>query len=293
LLTRIQNNTATLSSATAEKSASGQRVFDVPIKNSLLEPKHYRAMGDALWLFVWCVDHVTKEVSNEKSGERIGRVLGTMPQCDENIAGALGCSARTVRRWRHKLVRGGYLGCRRTPNGHTLWVRKSKKWANRTAEGQMSDRPQLATHSDIVIDRSSRSSDRSGRCKNDFAVTSPKNKGGASRHVAAKDVLKALCAEFPERLVNRAYEDFRGDQDPWLKSRQYPVNYFRKHFEKYALPILEGEYEAVSTMGVLDIRPPELLTAQDRAGLEKRDKRAAEIEALQRRFAKRTPSEAE
>jgi hypothetical protein len=179
-----KGNTKAIALAT-EAPAKQVRVFDIPIKNSLLEPKHYRAMGESIWLFLWCVDHITREVVDEAKGGRIGLVLGTMPHQDADIARSLGCSTKTLRRWRQRLVDRGYLGRLRTPNGYVLWVNKSKKWSEKS--GKIVTPPAKVSGQECPVtpkvnaptcpvdlpDESSRA-DTKGKCNKTLQLTSPK-----------------------------------------------------------------------------------------------------------------------
>jgi hypothetical protein len=115
------------------KSEGGERTdemsdtkgYRIPVWNELLE--HHERMRDALWLFLWAIDRTTKEYKTEAG--RFGQILGGMPLRDSDIAESVpGWTRKTVRRWRLRLVSGGYLIQKRTPYGHILEVRKSKKW---------------------------------------------------------------------------------------------------------------------------------------------------------------------
>lgn len=100
-------------------------------------------MGDAIWLFIWCIDKTTKETTTE-SGERLGTILGGAPVRDGDIAQSIpGCSRKLVRKWRQHLVAGGYLVQKRTPYGHTLSVYKSKKWPPKEEARELPERATL------------------------------------------------------------------------------------------------------------------------------------------------------
>ena len=34
--------------------------FYIQVKNDLLDPKHVKAIGSAVWEFMWCLDKLTK-----------------------------------------------------------------------------------------------------------------------------------------------------------------------------------------------------------------------------------------
>jgi hypothetical protein len=103
-----------------------EKSFRLPIWSGILE--HHKRMGDAIWLFIWCIDKTTKERTTE-GGERLGAILRGAPIRDGDIAQSIpGSSRKLVRKWRQRLVAGGYLIQKRTPYGHILEVYKSKKW---------------------------------------------------------------------------------------------------------------------------------------------------------------------
>lgn len=106
--------------------AAPKKTFTIPVSNGLLE--HCSLIGQAVWLFLWCIDKTTKEKVDEKTGDRFGIVLGGMPVRDEDIAESLFVSARTIRVWRRKLARVGYIKIKRAPYGFIIKVAKSKKW---------------------------------------------------------------------------------------------------------------------------------------------------------------------
>ncbi len=102
-----------------------KRDFNVGLRNGLLAPKHYLSMrGDALWLYMFLLDRQTRGI--DKHG--LGKVAGGAPISDGDVAGAFGCSEKTVSRWRRKLQRGGYITTRRTSFGYVYSISKPKKW---------------------------------------------------------------------------------------------------------------------------------------------------------------------
>jgi len=115
------------------------KTFLIPVSNGLLE--HCSKMGDAIWLFLWLVDRTTKEKDDK------GKVLGGMPIRDRDIADTLGgITDRTIRRWRRRLIDGGYIEAINTGHGYSYRVLKSKKWSkkdtSRPDKNVRSDRPQ-------------------------------------------------------------------------------------------------------------------------------------------------------
>ena len=104
---------------------SEKQTYRIPISNGILE--HCRKIGESIWYFLWCVYKTTKEITDE-NGNRVGKILGGKPVCDQDVADVLNVSKWTIRRWRENLTELGYIKTTRTPNGHTILVAKSKKW---------------------------------------------------------------------------------------------------------------------------------------------------------------------
>jgi hypothetical protein len=107
--------------------------FRIPISNGILTREHYERMGDGIWYFMWCVDKTTKEQADE-DGNTYGIVLGGMPIHDQDIADNFGVHRNTAREWRLQLTRESYIKTKRTPNGYSIKVLKSKKWPKRVTE---------------------------------------------------------------------------------------------------------------------------------------------------------------
>ena len=227
-MTEIKNSTPAGTLAT-EIPSKQTRGFDIPIKNTLLEPKHYRAIGESIWLFLWCVDRITKEVIDEKKGGRIGLVLGSLPHHDADIAHSLGCSTKTLRRWRKRLVDHGYLGCLRTPNGHVLWINKSKKWSSAAKSPTIAppemrvtghnrpltsgaNSPRCPVDLPIVSSRV----DTDGKCNKTEAVTSvgTQQKEESASHQAAASV------PIIEHEIFSFYERFGRPKPLWRKTER-------------------------------------------------------------------------
>jgi hypothetical protein len=96
--------------------------FGIEIKNDLLEPKHVKQMGTAVWLYMWLIDKLT---SIREEG--VGVVLGGRPVKYEEIARELGISQDTYTRWIEKLLEYPYIAAVRTPHGISFRVFKAHK----------------------------------------------------------------------------------------------------------------------------------------------------------------------
>ena len=231
-----------------------RKVFDIPIKNSLIEPKHYKRMGDSVWLFLWAVDHVTREVINA-TGERIGIVFGNMPQRDEDIAGDIGCSVKTIRRWRNRCIANDYIGIRRTPYGFSMWVRHSKKWAKEPSEQRVSDRQIVSALSKRDLPktgaqscryRTHRSAD-SGKSNKTLAMTSAMTQ---QRAVAGYASLQDLPTWLQKDAKEACWQSF----NDWDEPPKNPDAYFAKHWRDFARRVVQNHCEDVNTQHALDIQ---------------------------------------
>jgi len=121
-----------------------QTSYPFPMYSGLLEPGHYKNIGSAIWLFLWCVSSTTSE--REKDGVVWGIVLGNKPVKTEELAASFDVSVRTIRDWLKVLREHEYIRVTRAPTGIILTVRKSKKFLRRSAEKFRSDRQDSADH---------------------------------------------------------------------------------------------------------------------------------------------------
>lgn len=103
--------------------------YPFPIYSGLLEPQHYKKIGTAIWLFLWCVSATTKEV--ERDGVTWGIVLGNKPLKLNELASQFGVNEKTVRRWLEALEKHDYIKVTRAPHGLILTVKNSKKFKER------------------------------------------------------------------------------------------------------------------------------------------------------------------
>ena len=96
--------------------------FYIQVKNELLDPKHFHAMGESIWLFLWLLDHMTSI-----SEEGIGKVLGGKPIKFSDLKDELEVPERSYTRWVATLKKHGYINTIRTPYGLTISVNKASK----------------------------------------------------------------------------------------------------------------------------------------------------------------------
>jgi len=102
--------------------------FYITVKNGLLDPKHFIAMGGdkdkgTIWLFLWLLDRMT--LVDEEKGE--GSVNGGRPIKFEEFEKEIPVSKKTYQRWVRDLRESGYIKTKRTPYGLIVTVFKASK----------------------------------------------------------------------------------------------------------------------------------------------------------------------
>lgn len=98
--------------------------FYINVTNNLLEGRHIRAIGSAVWEFMWCLDKITK------IDKGLGYVLGGRPIKLKEIADELEKAEVNISRNLHKLEKAGYLSLKTAPYGVLITVHKAKKRFN-------------------------------------------------------------------------------------------------------------------------------------------------------------------
>lgn len=107
--------------------------FYFPTFSGLLTEEHREKIGPALWEFLWCISSTTKEIIVD--GETLGVVYGGKPVSYNEVAKKLGGSKSTVKRNFEKLEEHGYIDMKRTPYGHIITVKNSKKFKDSAKNG--------------------------------------------------------------------------------------------------------------------------------------------------------------
>ncbi|MEK3866353.1 hypothetical protein MHH60_23030 [Paenibacillus sp. FSL H7-0716] len=123
--------------------------YPFPTYSGLLEPQHYKQIGTAIWLFLWCISSTTAE--KEKEGTVWGIVLGNKPIRINELEATFEVSNRTIRSWIKTLEDYGYIRVTRAPYGLIFSVKNSKKYQNRSAvnfHSDTGDRQKVATLED-------------------------------------------------------------------------------------------------------------------------------------------------
>jgi len=97
--------------------------FAIGARRGLIDPDHVQAMGEAVWLFLLCVDWQTDDD---------GWVYGCRPVVWQQIQYRLGKSRRTLQRWMRILegdnpLQKQYIETRQTNRGFCIRVLNQKK----------------------------------------------------------------------------------------------------------------------------------------------------------------------
>ena len=115
--------------------------FFIDITNNLLEPKHRKAMGETVWEFKWCLDHITKIDEDGK-----GWVLGSKPIKLNDIKADLGLSRQWISHNLNLLEANGYLCLTQTGRGIIIQVNKAqKRFQGKKESGLNISRKQVST----------------------------------------------------------------------------------------------------------------------------------------------------
>jgi len=96
--------------------------FPLLIWSGLFKAKHWKKMGNAIWLFGMLIDKVTKEENGN------GYVLGGTPVTYKTFEKELPITRRQYLRYLDILRDGDYIHTRNTHHGLTIVIHKSKKF---------------------------------------------------------------------------------------------------------------------------------------------------------------------
>jgi len=124
--------------------------YPFPVYTGILEPKHYKKIGSAIWFFLWCIKSITEE-SVDEEGVTWGHVYRGAPVKLSEMVEPFGTNEKTIRRWIDTLEQHGYIRVTRAPYGIIIAVRNSKKKKNRSDKNVRSnetDRTKMSEHSD-------------------------------------------------------------------------------------------------------------------------------------------------
>lgn len=120
--------------------------YPFPMYSGLLEPEHYKNIGNAIWLFLWCVSSTTSEKQEE--GTVWGIVLRNKPMKLSEIGERFGVNDKTVSRWLDNLEQHEYIRVTRAPRGLILSVRNSKKWTDKIVRSHEDEQTEMSDHTE-------------------------------------------------------------------------------------------------------------------------------------------------
>jgi hypothetical protein len=129
-----------------DRDHNGRPSYPIPVWNGIFD--HRAKIGEAIWVFLWCIDRVTKEQSG------VGFVLGGSVVTAGKIADELGYSDRTIRQHLHSLAGHGYITMKLAAHGFIITVAKSQKfniWKTDKSAGQVGR--ELPTTGDAQVGR--------------------------------------------------------------------------------------------------------------------------------------------
>jgi hypothetical protein len=112
--------------------------YFIYVRKNILEPKHKLLVGTITGLYLFLLDRSTRTVNNEDQIHH-GAPLGY-----DAIAEVLGCSAKSIQRWRKQLEDAKYIRTARTSHQGSLrwWILKGRKFKG--AETDMSSATRVA-----------------------------------------------------------------------------------------------------------------------------------------------------
>jgi hypothetical protein len=111
---------------------SPDEVFWVGAKGGLVREKHRKAMGDALWLFMW---FLLRQTSVSETGE--GIVNYGHPQKRSSISRATGFPQWKIKKWMVVLLAKKYIRTEEfNPHGLVIYVQKAKQKNRRPGADQ-------------------------------------------------------------------------------------------------------------------------------------------------------------
>lgn len=103
--------------------------YFISITNNLLEDKHYEAMGQSVWLYMWLIDKMT-DISEGQGIVNYGNPI-TYAQVAEHLTSL---SDRTYRRMLATLRDAGYINTMQAKYGVYVTINKAKKQFGRQAQ---------------------------------------------------------------------------------------------------------------------------------------------------------------
>lgn len=211
--------------------------YPFPMYSGLLEPEHYKKIGSAIWLFLWCVSSTTSE--KEEEGTVWGIVLGNKPMKLSDISERFGVNDKTVSRWLDILEDHHYIRVTRAPRGLILSVKNSKKWADKNVRSLRSDKTEMSDHNES---EQTKMSDQSVSDKTNMSDHEPDSHSDRTNMSDLKDIIKDLTA-----TTTAAEDDIEPDEQPEDGMIQI-LNAYCKLHNKFDIHVSANEREAMGKM---------------------------------------------
>jgi hypothetical protein len=174
--------------------------YPFPTYSGLLEPKHYKQIGSALWLFLWCVSSTTRE--REEDGVIWGLVLGGKPNKLPELAAKFGVNDKTVSRWLEALEQHSYVRLKRAPHGLIIEVKNSKRQKGRTDRNVRSDANEPTDMSDLPPGEQTKMSDHSH--SEQTIMSDHPDKNVRSNKDIIKILIDRLIADLPDSKLKES-----------------------------------------------------------------------------------------
>lgn len=194
--------------------------FYIEITN-LLEPKHIKKIGSAIWEFLWCLDKMTSI-----SEDGIGKVLGGKPIKWREIKKEIGKEESTISENMTRLSKEGYINLKRTPYGNIVTINKAKKrFKQETSENAISRK--------IKLKKREISAETSENAISDFGKRhiqtseKPINKEDKAKYTRQEDIGDKIAIKFSLE------EELKRLRDSTRKDYKIIAHYFKKKNWKF------------------------------------------------------------
>ena len=213
-----------------ERTYNGGRSYAFPVWNGIFE--HQREIGPALWVYLWCLDRITREE------ESCGFVFGGAPVTAKRIALDLpDDSERTVRRHLKRLMKHGYIELKRAPYGVVIIVTNSRKfhiWSS--DKNDRLSRTKVPSRTAIIAAQT----DKTVRCNKEDSAVDSAQRQPLPLNPPAGDLTPRQRHNLSKEL-NRIYQASIGS----FKDANFDKNALRRACMRLCLP-LEAAGRAVA-----------------------------------------------
>lgn len=209
--------------------------FPFPMFSGLLEPEHYKKIGNALWLFAWCINSTTSE--QEREGTVWGLVFDGKPIKASELQQRFDVTDRTVRTWIKTLEQHDYIRVTRAPYGMIILVRNSKRGLKRSERNfrSLDERPEENFRS-LPTDRKETS---------DLSPERPEEIFRSNKDLDLKDTITTITTTTDEK-ADSGFEDAADPQeyDPFITL----LNAYCTLHGKFDIHVNPREREAMGKM---------------------------------------------